>query len=232
MMDCRHFRETLDLFVDGELSAEAMAAADMHRRDCARCAAIAAELQSLRRAVRRTVESAHPSASLPDRVRESIYLAPVGASERARPAARFTFVAAFATAALLLLAAGLTLAALQPASVRDSIVSVLDHAVAALAVARPIDLEATVLCRDCTLHERHGEAALCDRFGHRGALATSDGRLWNIMEQDGSLDLVHDEAMLGQRVRVHGTLYRDAGTIAVDSYELLVSMTMAASHAR
>src|SRR5438093_3447302 len=37
-MDCKTFREALDCYVDGELSAEARTAAETHRRECARCA--------------------------------------------------------------------------------------------------------------------------------------------------------------------------------------------------
>ena len=232
-MDCKRFRESLDLFVDGELSPEAMAAAEAHRRDCARCALATREVETLRQVIRQTVSVATLPSNLEQRVRESI-----------RSSDRAVFARTLSTrglstrmrlglaAALVLVMVGGAASAVRPGFVNDSLVALMDRAVVNLAVARPLELEATVLCRDCELLDRHGEPALCDRFGHRGALVTSDGRIWNIMEQDGSLDLVRDEAMLGRRVRVRGTLYRDAGTIAVDSYEVLVSMAMAVSHVR
>lgn len=222
MMDCKRFRESLDLYVDGELSVEAMAAADAHRRECTRCAMVVSEMGALRRVVRETVDSLRPPADLEHRVRESIRL-PKGPAAAGQPAPGRWL--GWAAAAMLLFTLGLTMAAARPAGARDLLVAAMDRAVARLAVAQPLELEAIVLCRDCELHDRHGEAALCDRLGHRGALATSDGRLWNIMEQDSSSRLVHDEAMLGQRVRVVGTIYRDAGTIAVDRYEVMLART-------
>ncbi len=222
-MDCRRFRESLDLYVDGELSVDAMAAADAHRRECAKCALAAREIDALRRAVRDTTESVPVPAGFEDRVRAALRLPTVAAVRGQRGTTR-PWVR-FAAAAMLLCAVGVSIAAARPAWLREPLVALMDRAVVQLAAVQPLVVEGTVLCRDCELQDRHGEQALCNRLGHRGALVTADGRIWNIMEQDSSLDLVRDEAMLGQRVRVQGTLYRDAGTIAVERYEIVRALT-------
>lgn len=47
-MDCKEFREVLDLYVDKELSAEAFTAAQLHSGECASCLAAERDLLSLR----------------------------------------------------------------------------------------------------------------------------------------------------------------------------------------
>jgi len=84
-----------------------------------------------------------------------------------------------------------------------------------------IEIEGTVVCRDCELSEVSGEKVMCNRTGHRGAIATDDGRIWNIVEQPGSTDLVHDSALLGKTVRLRARLFRRAGSLAVDSYTIV-----------
>jgi len=54
-MDCKEFREKLDLYVDGELAAEATSAAQFHERECPSCQRAAAALMSLRRQIKSEV---------------------------------------------------------------------------------------------------------------------------------------------------------------------------------
>jgi Putative zinc-finger len=63
-MDCKEFRELLDLYVDGELSPEAMTAASVHLSECAPCRRVKAELLVLRRALKSVVAQHQPPPEL------------------------------------------------------------------------------------------------------------------------------------------------------------------------
>jgi anti-sigma factor RsiW len=67
-MDCKEFRESLDLYADGELAPEAEATARVHLNECAACRRAEAELLRLRRALKRTVAQQQPPPELVRRV--------------------------------------------------------------------------------------------------------------------------------------------------------------------
>jgi len=213
-MDCRQVREVLDCFVDGELSAAAQAATEAHLAECQACARVAVRLGHLRHAVRRAVTVHDPPEALVASVQRVI-----------RPAwtlggLRTGALGLTAVAALLLVALAL---GMRPPGVRSRLVEVLDAAVVTLAAGAtgPVTLEGTLVCRDCELEHDYGEGALCAKNGHRGAIATADGRIWNIVEQPASRDLVHNSSWLGRTVRVRARLYRHAGTVAVEHFTIL-----------
>lgn len=54
-MDCKEFRDLLDLYVDGELSSEAIATANVHSSECQSCRRARAELLALRQALKTVV---------------------------------------------------------------------------------------------------------------------------------------------------------------------------------
>lgn len=83
---------------------------------------------------------------------------------------------------------------------------------------RAVVLTGTLLCRDCELEHHYGIEAPCKTIGHHGAIATDDGRIWNLVEQKVAADLIHDERLLGRRIVVQGRVFRGARTIAIDSY--------------
>jgi hypothetical protein len=62
---------------------------------------------------------------------------------------------------------------------------------------------------------------MCPLTGHHGAIVTSDGRIWNILEGEKSRELIHNSSLLGRRVRVEGRMYRKAGSVAISDYQLL-----------
>lgn len=214
MMDCKQFRELLDCYVDGELSVEAVAAADAHLSECASCARVAAHLERLRGAVRQAVFAHSPPANLGERVRQSLrpWWVPRDVSATARH---------LAIAASLVVIVGAGLAAAGGAQIPDAVVSAMDSAVAKLSGPIDVVLEGRLVCRDCELEKRHGERPMCQRTGHHGAIATSDGRIWNIVEQPASTDLIHDTALLGKAVRVRARLFREAGSLAVQTFTII-----------
>ena len=214
MMDCKHLREILDCYVDDELSADGSADAAAHLRECAACARAASELASLRLQVRQAVMIDVPP-DLEQRIRRSLRpwsdLRPP-ASGRA---------AAMVAAAAALLAVVVWIVSPPGAVARDATAAALDRAVVQLAEPRAIVLEGVVLCRDCELEKRFGIPAPCRTTGHHGAIATSDGRIWNIIDHSSARALIHDDSLHGKTVRVRARMLRPAGTIAVDGYEIL-----------
>lgn len=69
-MDCKEFREVLDLYADEELSPDAMTAARLHLAGCASCRAAERELLRLRRALKLAVSKHQPPPELVGAVRD------------------------------------------------------------------------------------------------------------------------------------------------------------------
>ncbi len=89
-----HVVDRLPLEAAGALDAEATAAVAAHLRDCAACAARAAEWRSLAEGLR-TLPQARPSATLLARTRRSVEWQLAGRSERAWNRAALGFLVAF-----------------------------------------------------------------------------------------------------------------------------------------
>ena len=68
-MDCKEFREKLDLYIDHELSAEASTTARLHVQQCSRCRGAEEALLQLRRGVKQVVNSYEPPPDLLPNVR-------------------------------------------------------------------------------------------------------------------------------------------------------------------
>jgi hypothetical protein len=82
-----------------------------------------------------------------------------------------------------------------------------------------VELHGVLLCRDCELEHRYGIEAPCKKIGHHGAIATADGRIWNLVEQKAAADLIHDETLLGRQIVVRGRVFRGARALVIDSYQ-------------
>src|SRR5437763_7468602 len=68
-MDCKGFRQTLDLYVDGELAPEATTAAQLHEQECVACRRVVATLLGIRRQMKSTVAQHQPPPELISAVR-------------------------------------------------------------------------------------------------------------------------------------------------------------------
>ena len=206
MMDCKKLRELLDAYVDRELSPDAVAQAEAHVAECAACRRSIERLSRLREAIRTAAGQPEAPAYLLARVQRSL-------SPRWKQP-----LAIQAIAASLILAVALTL--LVP-SMRGAAATALDYLSLKLDESRPVVLEGRLLCRDCELEKEYGYHAMCPLTGHHGAVVTSDGRIWNILEGEKSRELIHNSSLLGRRVRVEGRMYRKAGSVAISDYQVL-----------
>jgi anti-sigma factor RsiW len=75
-MDCKEFRELLDLYVDGELSPEATAAARVHLKECAACGRVEAQLLRLRRVLKHVATRHQPPPDLESAIRHALRRSP------------------------------------------------------------------------------------------------------------------------------------------------------------
>ena len=179
MMTCKQFLESLDCYLDGELSAEASAAADAHRKECPQCARAVMRVQALKTAVRRTVSAATPLPGLDARIRAAVgrpWTRSLDAMQSFAPRRR-----ALALAAVAVFILAVTVSTLSPIDVGAA--NAMDRLALRLDETSPVVLEGKILCRDCELEHRYGVKASCRSIGHHGAIATADGRIWNIVEQ-------------------------------------------------
>jgi len=215
MMDCKEFRELLDRYVDSELPVEAVAAAEAHFLNCPRCARAVAHLERMQRAVRQAVASHTPPADLDRRVRRSFKPWWVPGSLSAPIGRRL------AVAAVLVLAVGVGLTSANGSGVAEAVAGAMDRVVIQWTSPSDVTIEGRLVCRDCELEKRHGERAMCSRIGHHGAIETRDGRIWNIVEQPASADLIHNNALLGKMVRVRARLFREAGSLSIATYTIV-----------
>jgi len=216
MMNCKQFRESLDCYLDGELSAAACAAADAHRKECPQCDRALAHVQELKTAVRRTVTVASPPSDLDARIRAAVATPWTRPLDTIRSFGTRRSVLALAAAAVFVLA--VTVSTRPPIDI--SAANAMDRLAVRLDDTSPVVLEGTILCRDCELEHRYGVKASCKIIGHHGAIATADGRIWNIVEQGSSAALIHDEHLLGKKVVVRGRLFRGSRVLVIESYQL------------
>ena len=206
MMECKKLREVLDAYVDRELAPDGAAQAEAHIAECNGCRRAVEALTKLRQAVRAAAGKPEAPARLVQSVQSTLQPA------WTRP------LAVQAIAATLLLAATLTL--FVP-TLRGAAATALDYLALKLDDSRPVVLEGKLLCRDCQLEKEYGYHAMCPLTGHHGAIVSSDGRIWNLLEGEKSRELIHDSSLLGRKVRVEGHMYRKAGSLAVSDYQLL-----------
>jgi hypothetical protein len=215
MMTCKQFRESLDCYVDGELSVTATAAADSHRRECQACDRAVTSLLAMRSSLKQATASVRLPAGLERRVRTVLM------PHWLRPFAAASFAprrSVMAIAAVALLA--VVLATITRPPVDATAANAMDRLALRLDDSSPVVVEGTVLCRDCELEHRYGIKSSCRQIGHHGAIFTADGRILNLVEQRASSRLIHDETLFGKKVIVHGRIFRGARALVVDSFQL------------
>jgi hypothetical protein len=205
-MDCKEVREMLDLYVDGELSADAAASASVHLNECTPCRRAHQELLRLRRAVKHVVAQHEPPPDLALRIQRYLF----SPWRRALAPALVIFLALASLAGLGRISAA-----------RMYVAGAMERAAFHLDTPRMLVLEGQLVCRDCELHALYGATNMRELKGHHGALKTAEGKIWNLMESERAEPLIHNASFLGKKVRIHGRLYRRAGCVEVQSYEVL-----------
>ncbi len=135
-MSCELLSETLDAYLDGEMTADELPAMEEHLRTCRDCASEALRRMQMKRATRAAAAMRFaPPAELRQRIERNI------AGRRTRPAFWMSPALAIAAAALLVLAIGLTSALFVRRSAGEQeTAQLLDMHIAALASPNPVDV--------------------------------------------------------------------------------------------
>src|SRR5262249_5006766 len=191
----KEIREVLDLYVDGELSADAAASAGVHLSECPLCRKAHEELLRLREGVKLAVSQHQPPPDLAARIQRHL-----------SPPSHLVWAHSLGMVLAVALLAGLD----RSNSGRTYLAKTMERVAFHVDAPRTLVLEGQVVCRDCELHALYGAMSLCHLKGHHGTLQTADGKIWNLMEGERAEPLIHNASMLGRKVRIGGRLYRRA----------------------
>ena len=81
--------------------------------------------------------------------------------------------------------------------------------------------QATAICLGCTLKKEQGAKALCSVFGHKNALRTEDGKIWTILENEASAELINLHEYAGEKIQIKGKKFADTQVVEVTSFKVL-----------
>lgn len=88
-------------------------------------------------------------------------------------------------------------------------------------VSQTETFQAKVICLGCTLKKEKAAKAQCSIYGHKNALRTEDGRIWTILENDVSAELINSHDYAGKKVEIKGKKYKGAQVIEIATLKLL-----------
>jgi anti-sigma factor (TIGR02949 family) len=185
-MDCREYRWQIQASLHGELSDEAELELERHLADCAGCRH---ERDFEHRFFQRLREIPRPMA--PERLRSRVE-SQLRASQPSVLWRPRTWSLAGALAAAMLIV-GLVLFPFGSAA---------------------SEIDGTIVCIACTLRPEtahlHAERRALD---HVNGLQDHAGRIWHLLDSEAFHDLRVDDALLGRKVTVRGTLFPEARAI-------------------
>lgn len=82
-------------------------------------------------------------------------------------------------------------------------------------------IQGKVVCFGCTLKKEKGAKAQCSIYGHTNAIRTKDGKIWSILENDKSTELINNHDYAGKDIEIKGRKINEAQTIEVESFKVL-----------
>ena len=82
-------------------------------------------------------------------------------------------------------------------------------------------IKGKVICQGCTLKKEKGAKAQCSIYGHINAIKTKDGKIWTILENDKSTELINDHDYAGKDIEIKGKRFAEAQIIEVDTFKVL-----------
>jgi len=87
--------------------------------------------------------------------------------------------------------------------------------------ATPVTLKAKVICLGCALKKEQGAKAQCSIYGHKNALKTEDGRVWTILENDVSKELINSHEYAGKEIEIAGKIFGSTQIIEIENFKLV-----------
>ena len=82
-------------------------------------------------------------------------------------------------------------------------------------------IKGKVVCQGCTLKKEKGAKAQCSIYGHINAIKTKDGKIWTILENDKSTELINNHDYAGKDIEIKGKKFAEAQIIEVDTFKVL-----------
>lgn len=78
-----------------------------------------------------------------------------------------------------------------------------------------------MVCLGCTLKKEKGAQAQCSVYGHKNAIRTGNGKIWTILENDASNELINSHEYGGKEVEITGKKFIDAQIVEVESFKII-----------
>lgn len=88
-------------------------------------------------------------------------------------------------------------------------------------VSQTETIKGKVICLGCHLKKEKGAKAQCSLYGHINAIKTEDGKIWSILENDQSKELINNHDYAGKDVEIKGRKITEAQVIEVESFKIL-----------
>lgn len=82
-------------------------------------------------------------------------------------------------------------------------------------------IKGQVVCFGCSLKKEQGAKAQCSVYGHKNAIKMKNGKIWSILENDASAELIKNHEYAGNNVEITGKKLANAQTIEVESFKVL-----------
>lgn len=234
-MPCAEVRQRMVAFVDGEIAGEESWIIRRHLDECPPCGQLAIVEQGFKRVLSDRLRRESAPEPLVERVRRALAQEPAPARRPAAPGWtgwRLGLAAASALAVVVvaLWLGGLTGGARGPAESGGASGPVTANPEAvprpeALALV-PVHLRGTIVCAPCDRHRYPIEGQkLCEAYGHLNGVRDEQGRVWNLVEQQGEAPqadaLLHDLRLRGRMVRVDGQAIEQLSYLIPTRAELL-----------
>lgn len=91
----------------------------------------------------------------------------------------------------------------------------------AVTEASPVSFKAEVICLGCALKKGQGAKANCSLYNHANALKSEDGRIWTILENDISTDLINSHEYAGKQVEITGKKFAGTQVIEIETFKII-----------
>ena len=91
----------------------------------------------------------------------------------------------------------------------------------AVTEASPVSFKAEVICLGCSLKKGQGAKANCSLYGHVNALKSEDGRIWTILENDVSTDLINSHEYAGKKIEITGKKFGGTQVIEIETFKII-----------
>ena len=91
-------------------------------------------------------------------------------------------------------------------------------------------IKGKVICQGCTLKKEKQAKAQCSIYGHINAIRAEDGKIWTILENDKSTELINNHDYTGNDIEIKGRKIKEAQTIEVESFKVLSEGKHTQSH--